>query len=67
MKFIFHLPPQLPVPLENIYLYDAVKVLALALNKTINNNKEVTDGIEVVKNMRELRYRSKFAHKLFIT
>eukprot|EP00795_Rhopilema_esculentum_P009039 gene9039-16682_t len=49
---------KLPVPLENIYLYDAVKVLALALNKTINHNKDVTDGIEVVKNMRELRYRS---------
>eukprot|EP00794_Sanderia_malayensis_P009042 gene9042-10009_t len=46
------------VPLENIYLYDAVRVLALAMNKTLNQNKSIEDGMTVAKNIRGLSYRS---------
>ena len=50
---------QLKVPLENIYLYDAVQVFALALNKTISLNESIANGMNVVKNMRGITYQSK--------
>ena len=48
------------MPLQNIYLYDAVQVLALALNKTLSLNESIEDGMKVVSNMKGITYLSEF-------
>eukprot|EP00795_Rhopilema_esculentum_P009036 gene9036-16679_t len=45
-QYYYGIYRKLNVPLENIYLYDAAHVLALAMNRTLQRGKKVDDGLE---------------------
>ena len=42
-----------------VYLYDAVYLYALALNKTFANQQDPRDGIAVLNNMKRTDFESK--------
>lgn len=50
--FNFQIPP------EGYQLYDAVKMYALGVNKTVNKGYKVTNGSDVIQNMLNTEHTS---------